>query len=158
VELRRLGPDDWSLWRTVRLQALREAPYAFGSSLSDWQGEGDREARWRARLDDVPFNIVALIDGRPIGQVSGTGLDEQRSVELISIWVAPGARGIGVGAALIDAVAGWADACRARSVWLAVKSENFHAIALYERAGFLDRGVNPRGADERIMTSAQAPT
>ena len=93
VKLHQRSPDDSRLWRIVRLHALEEAPYAFGTSLSDWHGEGDRECPWRNRLDDVPFNIVAAVDGRPVGQVSGTGIDDRLSVELISMWVAPISRG-----------------------------------------------------------------
>jgi len=59
IQLRRLGSDDWQLWRKLRLEALAEAPYAFSSTLADWQGQGDTETRWRGRLSDVPFNIVA---------------------------------------------------------------------------------------------------
>ena len=152
MKLQRLSPDDWRLWRIVRLQALEEAPYAFGTSLSDWQGEGDREGRWRNRLDDVPFNVVAAVNGRPVGQVSGTDLDDRLSVDLISMWVAPISRGTGIGEALIDAVIGWAEGIGARSVSLAVKDANSHAIALYERAAFVDRGVSADTPDERTMT------
>ncbi|WP_433718687.1 hypothetical protein ACQP2Y_30745 [Actinoplanes sp. CA-051413] len=49
VETLVLAPDDL-IWRELRLEALREAGYAFGSQLADWQGDGDREERWRARL------------------------------------------------------------------------------------------------------------
>jgi RimJ/RimL family protein N-acetyltransferase len=152
MKLQQLSPDDWRLWRMVRLQALEEAPYAFGTSLLDWQGEGDREGRWRKRLDDVPFNVVAVVDGCPVAQVSGTDVDEQRSVELISMWVAPSARGTGIGGVLSDAVVAWAQAIGAQDVSLAVKGENSHAIALYERAGFVDRGVSADTPDERTMT------
>ena len=64
IELRVLTPDDWRIWRRIRLAALAEAPYAFGSRLADWQGDGDREERWRARLG-IPgsFNVVAVLDG-----------------------------------------------------------------------------------------------
>jgi ribosomal protein S18 acetylase RimI-like enzyme len=151
LELRRLASGDWRLWRDVRLQALEDAPQAFSSLLTDWQGEGDVEIRWRKRLEDVPFNVIALVDGRPVGQVSGTAVDGSRSVELISLWVAPVARGAGVGTALIEAVADWARGAGAERVSLAVKRENSLAIALYERAGFTGRGVNPAAADERLM-------
>ena len=152
MKLQQLSPDDWRLWRIVRLQALEEAPYAFGTALSDWQDEGDRESRWRNRLDDVPFNVVAAVDGRPVGQVSGTDLDDRLSVELISMWVAPIARGTGIGEALIDAVVGWAERIGAHGVSLAVRHPNLHAIALYERAGFVYRGVSADTPDERTMT------
>lgn len=71
VELQRLGADEWPLWPAVRLDALREAPDAFDSSLSDWQGDGDVEERWRARRNDVPFNIGGFVHDRPAGQASG---------------------------------------------------------------------------------------
>jgi len=119
--------------------------------LSDWQGKGDVEIRWRRRLEDVPFSVIALVDGRPVGQVSGTAVDGRGSVELISLWVAPDARGTGVGAALVDSVAEWARDAGAERVSLAVKIENPVAIALYQRVGFTDRGMNPTAADERLM-------
>ena len=67
------------------------------------------------------------------------------------MWVAPISRGKGIGEALIDAVIGWAEEIGARGVSLAVKHGNSHAIALYERAGFVDRGVRADTPDERTM-------
>ena len=51
VELWVVTPEAWRTWRELRLAALAEAPYAFTSRLADWQGEGDREDRWRERLE-----------------------------------------------------------------------------------------------------------
>jgi hypothetical protein len=67
LELKILDIDDWRLWRELRIEALREAPYAFGSKLKDWRGAGDTEERWRARLREVPLNIIARLDGKPGG-------------------------------------------------------------------------------------------
>jgi len=65
IDVRTVGVEDWRLWRDLRLEALREAPYAFGSTLAEWQGEGDTEVRWRARLSTVRLNVVAYLNGRP---------------------------------------------------------------------------------------------
>lgn len=88
TSLRVIRADDWRAWRELRLEALREAPSAFGSTLAQWQGDGDTEARWRARLSDVPFNAIAEFDGTAAGIASGTALSVDGTVELISMWVA----------------------------------------------------------------------
>lgn len=141
IEIQLLAADDWRLWRELRLEALREAPAAFGSSLADWQGEGDQEARWRQRLTSVPFNVVAWSDGKPAGMVSGLWSGE--GAELISLWVAPFARGQGVGDRLIRAVVEWAGAAGAPRVALSVRAGNKPAIRLYRRHGFVEAGLSP---------------
>jgi GNAT superfamily N-acetyltransferase len=141
ITLRAISADDWPAWRELRLEALREAPSAFGSTLAQWQGEGDTEARWRARLNDVPFNAIAEFDGMAAGIASGTALSADGTVELISMWVAPFARGRGAGDALIGAIVHWARAQRANRVALAVVPQNPHAIALYARHGFVRNGM-----------------
>ncbi len=141
IGLRRVRADDWPLWRELRLQALEEAPYAFSSRLDDWQGEGDTEVRWRARLSSVPLNIVADLNQIAAGMVSGTAPDRDGAIEMISMWVAPFARGYGVGDALVRAVIDWARGKRALRVVLDVAEGNRRAAALYRRHGFADVGA-----------------
>jgi ribosomal protein S18 acetylase RimI-like enzyme len=149
IALHELVPDDWDRWRALRLAALAEAPYAFGSRLADWQGDGDAEARWRTRLRDIAYNMVAVLDGEPAGMISGTA---GSPVELLSLWVAPCARGRGVGDALVRAVLAWA-ARRDEATQLAVYEPNARAIALYERHGFVVVGEEPRehGAPRELV-------
>ena len=157
-ELRTLESDDWSIWRGVRLTALAEAPHAFGSTLAEWQGAGDREDRWRARLE-IPgsHNVIAMVDGRPVGMVSGVPVEHPGdSVELISMWVSPMVRGRGVGDCLIREVERWAAERGAKSLRLSVMPDNLRAAALYKRRGFTDTGepgeLLPDGAGrERVM-------
>ncbi len=130
LQVQRLGPDDWQLWRAVRLEALAESPDAFGSTLRYWQGDGDTESRWRSRLEDVPFNVVARLDGAPVGQSSGTAVDDRGGVELISMWVAPSTRGRSVGSALIDAVIEWAEEQHASKLQLTVRRRNVHTVSV----------------------------
>jgi GNAT superfamily N-acetyltransferase len=151
IKVRRIGVDDWPLWRKLRLQALEEAPYAFSARLADWQGEGDTEMRWRGRLSDVPFNITAAWQETGAGICSGTALNPDGSIELISMWVAPFARGHGVGDALVNAVIEWAYEQRASRVTLGVLEGNERAAAFYRRHGFIPVGPSARIVTERRM-------
>lgn len=125
--------DDWARWREIRLAALAEAPYAFGSTYASWQGAV--EARWRKRLTEVAYNVLAMDGERAVGMVSGVDEDP---VELISLWVAPDTRGKGVGDALIESVLAWA---APRTTQLRVYPDNEPAIALYARHGFVPIGL-----------------
>lgn len=87
----------------------------------------------------MPFNVIADLDGKSAGLISGTA-PENGSVLLISMWVAPFARGYGVGVALVNAVIEWARTQGASQVHLEVRETNAHARALYERCGFVDIG------------------
>jgi ribosomal protein S18 acetylase RimI-like enzyme len=138
TKLRALGTEDWPQWREMRLAALFEAPYAFDSTLAEWQGDGDTAERWRDRLANVPFNVIADLDSVPAGMVSATAADETGAIELISMWVAPFARGSGVGDSLIAAVTKWAKEQGAARILLDVMKTNEHAIKLYKRHGFVD--------------------
>jgi ribosomal protein S18 acetylase RimI-like enzyme len=140
ADIRAVSADDWRVWRDMRLAALAEAPYAFGATLAEWQGEGDTEIRWRARLSTVPLNVLMYLDDAPAGMVSGVAPDVDKTIELISMWVAPFARGRGAGDALVQAVVTWARGQHARRVSLAVVESNGPAIALYRRHGFVDVG------------------
>jgi ribosomal protein S18 acetylase RimI-like enzyme len=137
IEVRGLSPDEWAIWRILRLAALAEAPYAFGSQLADWQGEGDREDRWRGRLS-IPgsYNVVATLDDEPVGMASGVPTADDGVVELISMWVAPTARGRGVGDALVREVERWGRCVGARVLRLDVADGNRAASGLYQRNGF----------------------
>jgi GNAT superfamily N-acetyltransferase len=149
-------PEEWMRWRDMRLSALREAPEAFCASLSDWERQG--EQRWRDRLVDVSVNFVALVDGRDAGMVSAMASNQE--VELLSMWVAPFARGQGVGDELVSAVIAWSETQQAPRLILRVLEGNHRAETLYKRHGFeyeLPQST-PDGlrAPERLMSWARS--
>ncbi|MDX3225934.1 GNAT family N-acetyltransferase [Streptomyces sp. ME19-01-6] len=142
IELKALTPDDWAVWRELRLTALAEAPDAFGSRLADWQGDGDREERWRARLG-IPgsYNVVAVVDGKGAGMAGGVRGPCDCVVELISMWVSAAARGRGVADRLVLAVEEWGLRAGAGVLRLDVVPGNARAIAFYRRRGFVEVGA-----------------
>ncbi|MEU6259161.1 GNAT family N-acetyltransferase [Streptomyces sp. NPDC047043] len=152
IDIRVLRADDWALWRWLRLWALAESPQVYASALTDWTGPLDTEERWRGRLTDVPFNAVLWHEARAVGMVSGTAPDTDGLVELISLWVAPDARGQGVGDAAVGAVLAWARRTHPRcAVALSVMPGNDPAADLFRRNGFVDTAAAGAGTGERRM-------
>lgn len=139
VSVRPVTAEAWSLWRLLRRQALTESPEAFGTTLAEWSGDGDTEHRWRERLHDVPVNLVAEDAGMPVGMVSVTAAVDGQA-EVISMWVAPQARGRGTGEALLRAAISRAATAGATHVALNVRVGNARAVGLYCRVGFTDVG------------------
>lgn len=151
IVLRVLTVDDWQQWKDLRLAALADAPEAFHSRLVDWIGA--TELQWRDRLEVPGRYLVADLDGRPAGMVCGPPPDATGVADLLSLWVAPCARGRGVGDALVGAVIDWAAELGAARVALHVVEGNDAASRLYLRHGFVDHGRVPGigGMVERRM-------
>ena len=84
--------------------------------------------------------LVARVDGRAVG-CGALKLHGERPVELKRMWVAPDARGLGVGRRLLGALE---DAARARGARVARLETNrslVEAIAMYRSSGY--REVEP---------------
>jgi ribosomal protein S18 acetylase RimI-like enzyme len=141
VRTARLRPDDWQQWRDLRLQALSDAPGAFGSSLAEAQRF--EESDWRERLADRAM-FAAFSGGEAAGHAVGIAGamqgDDPDCCDLVSMWVLPAARGCGVGDALVAAVTSFATERNYAHVVLWVTEGNGAAIRLYERHGFAATG------------------
>lgn len=155
IELRRVTAEDWAVWRPVRLAALADAPQAFGSRLEDWQDAA--EHRWRTRLS-LPgaVDLLAVEDDVPVGMASGVpDPDDSALAELISMWVAPDARGRGLVALLVDEIARSLAAQGIEHLELSVMPDNDRARRAYERIGFAATDIPgdrlPDGRHETVM-------
>ena len=144
LRLRRLDADDWEAFAALRLAALAESPDAFGSTLADWRDAS--EQRWRSRVASAPLNLLASLDGSDVGMLSGIE-EVPGTVEAISVWVSPRARGQGVGDALLEALLTWAAGRHAQRVVLTVTEHNAAAQRLYVRMGFVATGEVKQGRD-----------
>jgi len=145
--VRRIRVGEGPALRDVRLRALADAPLAFGSTHARELAYPDSTwAAWAA--DSAAGAQQALFlafggDETAVGVASGViGPDHPQVAHLYAMWVAPEARAAGAGAALVEAVAGWAVANGAHVLRTAVTVGNDGAARLYERTGF--RGTGER--------------
>jgi len=150
----RLRPDDWRRWRMVRVQALEADPAAFACS-AHVLGAQASEQQWRDGMADRTIFVARPAHGPDVAMV---GVTHAEVPELISMWVAPPARGSGLGRLLVDAVLAEAGG---RPVELRVMADNAAAIAFYERCGFAlltreadDEGTLRMRRDARRATAA----
>jgi GNAT superfamily N-acetyltransferase len=122
----------------VRLDALKEAAYAFGSTYA-------REAKvpektWRQGLH-ARTRFVAEVDGLVVGTVSGGAGTGNNTAAVTAMWVDPRFRRQGIGDLLLKTVLDWARAQRYRRVDLWVTEGNANAERLYIRHGFARTGA-----------------
>ena len=134
VLVRETVDDDWQALRDIRLEALRNAPESFGSS---YEREILRpEADWRDWIARGGTFLAFIPEFSAPAGLAGGYREDPDTMELVSMYVRPQARGRGVGEALVAAVARWAEAQGAKSLHLWVTETNAPARLLYQRLGF----------------------
>jgi ribosomal protein S18 acetylase RimI-like enzyme len=135
LTIRRVTPDDWQSHRDLRLEMLQAAPDAFFTQYTDvadldeetWRERIAAQCHFQARLDDDPVGSVGVWDDPETPDDAST---------LVAMYVAPRARGAGVGERLVRAVFEEAAARGRTRVVLEVTEGNDRAIGLYRRMGF----------------------
>ena len=138
ITVERIGPDDWSLLRELRLAALSDAPEAFGQRYEAAASQEDEEWRQQARAasrGDSRAWFICRDDARAVGLVMGRRRPPEDCL-LFSMWVSPQARRGGAGTALVMAVEDWARRWRGNRIVLWVIAGNEAAMRFYHRLGF----------------------
>jgi ribosomal protein S18 acetylase RimI-like enzyme len=143
VIIRRIRADEGLRYKALRLRALKSDPYAY---LQTWEkASGRTDESWheqaaRNASGDECALFFAEHDGELVG-LAGT-MREPGDRELFGVyqtWVAPEARGAGVGAQL-QALEAFARAAGATTMQLVVYDAAQDARRLYQRAGFVPDG------------------
>jgi GNAT superfamily N-acetyltransferase len=126
--------DDWLALKTIRLEALRDTPEAYGSSLDAALSFSDK--RWRMMTAQQGYFLVER-DGEVVGMAAG-GYNDDRVSEhwLYAMYVTPCARGGVVATALVDTVVAWATSEGASTLYLDVATSLARAQTFYRKVGF----------------------
>lgn len=155
-----IAADDWEEGFQLRLRALADAPDSFRRTLGE---ERTRAAQWEEAASGSSANPdregwLAEIDELQVGQAFSRLSEDGSMVHVYAMWVAPEARGRGVGRALLDAAEAWGRDRGAGRGYLAVTAGNDAAERLYEHAGYTqtgDREALREGSDLQCVWMAK---
>jgi ribosomal protein S18 acetylase RimI-like enzyme len=140
MQVRRVRPDEWRALRDLRLRALETDPDAFGEMLAEALARRDEDWQSRAASTDTVTFVAQTTDGL-VGMGSVGPAPERPGIAAIyGMWVAPEARGEGLGRSLMDALEDQAREAGHGDIGLGVTMTNEPAIRLYEARGYADIG------------------
>jgi ribosomal protein S18 acetylase RimI-like enzyme len=143
IAIEPITPLNVSLFKDVRLRALQDAPYAFGSTYA--REIQLTEAEWLARVErwngERGVGFLAM-DGNSACAIAGSLLDltDPTRAQLVSMWTAPTHRQRGIGRLLVNEVLRWAQSRHVQLLLLMVTSTNQPAIRFYEGLSFTRTG------------------
>ena len=144
IVIRQFVADEAATWRAIRLEALANAPEAFGQTLEHAQKQLIDDFR---QTVSGPFPPFAAFDGTTaVGTAGFHILDGPKMSHRGVLWgmyVTPAYRGRGIGRNLIGAVISHARG-RVEQIHLHVVTANTAACNLYRSMGFVAYGVEPR--------------
>jgi ribosomal protein S18 acetylase RimI-like enzyme len=146
MQIRQLALDDAPAYRALRLRGLREHPEAFTSSWEEDQAKPLLSSQ--ARLQDPRTTFLGAFDGELLAGVVGLErlprAKERHKGWVVGMYVAPEQGGRGFGRALLRAVCERAQTEGLRDLLLSVTDGNATALRLYQAAGFVVVGREPR--------------
>jgi ribosomal protein S18 acetylase RimI-like enzyme len=134
--VRETNVQDWVSLKTVRLEALLDAPTAFGVSYQAAINYTDERWKELASSEGQPHFWLALDRNKPVGMIGG-GVDQTSRFNLIGMWIKPEFRGSGVAEHLVNAVKARAIDKGYRRVMLGVSPDNLRASRFYRKQGFV---------------------
>jgi ribosomal protein S18 acetylase RimI-like enzyme len=131
-----LTPDQWEMYRDIRLRGLLEDPQAFARSFEE-EKAFPRE-RWLERASN-PYGFLAVEDGISLGTMGAfvDGEPDHRIAHIVGVFVIKAARGRGIGSKLLGAILDKiGQDSSIQAVQLTVNKEQIPAVKLYEKFGF----------------------
>ena len=140
IRVRRIQLGEADLLRQIRLESLREAPYAFGATYDAVVQRN--EETWREKADSTAqgsdgATFFVFSDEMPIGMAALLRIPDQAEAgELIQVWVSTEYRGTRAAWNLLDTIFEWAEENHFQRIIAGVTKGNDRALKFYTNYGF----------------------
>ncbi|MCB9798450.1 GNAT family N-acetyltransferase [Candidatus Nomurabacteria bacterium] len=142
IEIIKLHPDQWELFKDIRLKSLQVEPIAFGSS---YELEKERsEEQWRQSLEknwleETSWQYFAM-EGEKVVGFMGAYIDAlprlRHVAHLKAVFVETEYRGKGISKRLFEFLTDKLKEAGVLKLQLLVNKENERAVAFYKKLGF----------------------
>jgi ribosomal protein S18 acetylase RimI-like enzyme len=143
AEIRQLQEQDWTIWKDIRLEALKLHPKAFGSSYEEESLWTDESFKQNLVKNDI---FGAFINYKLIG-VAGFFIYGPQKLKhrgmLFTLYVRQENRGQGIADQLLETVIQHART-RVLQLLCTANAENASALKLYKKHGFQIFRTEPR--------------
>ena len=133
--IRTLNPNDFEIWKQLRIDAVKNQPQSFGESYEEVAAQNYQHF-CESIKNDTLFGYE--ISGKAVGVVGVYGLKHKNTRHrgaLFWLYVAPEHRRKKIAQQLVKHALADAAQCY-RMLHLAVNTENIAAISLYQKFGF----------------------
>lgn len=146
VDVRRLGVDDWSACRAIRLAALAECPGNYVTTLAEAAARSEDD--WRAMLANPGMAVFGLFAGDMLAGLTAVYIADEApdgsTAGLAMSYLRPEWRGRGLARRLHAVRLDWARARGAMRVIVSHRASNAPSRAAILRSGFRQTGAEPR--------------
>lgn len=143
MNIRLLKPEDWYLWKILRLGGLSQSPESFGSSFEEESAWSDEEFRQGLSKSDI---FGAFVENQLVGCVAFSIINLRKACHRGVLWgmyVRPQNRTGGIASELMKYLIKHAKT-QVMQMELAVVTDNPIAIKFYQKYGFQIYGKESR--------------
>ena len=147
ITISKLNPSEWSKYKKLRLEALKNEPSSFGSSYEDSLKLPDntwREQLQKSQDEDSNVMFFAKDDNHPIGMIGAFWKNKEKTKHIgniFGVYVDPKYRSKGIGKLLMEAILNKLNNMpQIEKIKLSVVTQQTSALKLYEKYGFKSIG------------------
>lgn len=141
ITIQVLTSQNWKMYKTIRLEALKSDPQAFGSSYEKESAFSDE--KWQERLGDPTVCVLVAKENEiPVGMIGYHLKNNGENAHLWGMFVASTYRGKGVGKQLLQKIIEMTKEKQSvRDISLDVNPDQVSAVKLYTSLGFQENGT-----------------
>jgi len=146
MHIERLNEKHASLYRTLRLKALKDHPEVYGSSFEEEYAHPLEFTEHRLSNQEN-YTFGAFVNDQLVGMITLMTSNRNKTKHnghIVAMYVDSNNRNQGIAKALIEKVIEQSKSLNIINLYLTVTSINHQAIKLYQSFGFIKYGIEKR--------------